>query len=108
MNNMNLEILIIYSIYNNSSFSHNDSYLTEFSETFIKEEIKNIHSKNVIKINFDKSIKNLESNGFLSRSSKHHLTTLNSWRITKKLEIRFREISKNQEINLNFFENFVG
>ena len=46
--NMNLEILIIYSIYNYSPFSCNDSHLTEFSESFIKEDlncIKNIFSE---------------------------------------------------------------
>ena len=47
---MNLEIFIIYSIYINSSFSSNDSHLTEFSESFLKEEIKNIDNKNISKL----------------------------------------------------------
>ena len=100
---MNLEILIIYSIYNYSPFSCNDSHLTEFSESFIKEEIKNIDDKSISKINFEKSINYLEENDFLSRSSKRHLTTVNSWRITEKTKKAFNDISKNKEINFQFF-----
>jgi len=104
---MNLEIFIIYSIYINSSFSSNDSHLTEFSESFLKEEIKNIDNKNISKLNFEKSINHLEENDFLFRSSKHHLTTVNSWRITEKTKKAFTDISKNKEINLNEFKKFI-
>jgi arsenate reductase-like glutaredoxin family protein len=104
---MKLEILIMYSIYKNSSYSHHNSSLTEFSESFINEEIRNIKENNISKLNFEKSINNLEESDFLVRSSKHHLTTLNSWRITEKTQKEFSEISKNDEINLNLFKKFA-
>ena len=70
--------------------------------------IENIDDKSISKINFEKSINYLEENDFLFRSSKHHLTTVNSWRITEKTKKAFIDISKNKEINLNLFKKFVG
>ena len=53
------------------------------------------------------NINHLEENDFLFRSSKHHLTTVNSWRITEKTKKAFTDISKNKEINLNEFKKFI-
>ena len=100
---MELEKIILFQIYLNSIFGNNEISLSEFSEKFIFEEIKNLPNSSNSKLKFANAVEKLEKNNYIFKSSKHHLTTLNSWRITKKCENAFKVISKNK---ITDFENF--
>ena len=100
---MDTEKLILFQIYLNSSYGNNEFSLSEFSEKFIIEEIKNSFSYSISKLKFANAVEKLEKNEILKKSSRHHLTTLNSWRLTEKCENLFQIISENK---ITDFESF--
>ena len=100
---MEAEKVILFQIYLNSSYGNNEFSLSEFSEKFISEEIKNSLSYSISKLKFANAVEKLEKNEILKKSSSHHLTTLNSWRLTEKCENLFQIISENK---ITDFENF--
>tara|TARA_A100001015_G_C14496894_1_gene521436 strand:+ start:51 stop:368 length:318 start_codon:yes stop_codon:yes gene_type:complete len=102
---MDTEKLILFQIYLNSSYGNNEFSLSEFSEKFIIEEIKNSFSYSISKLKFAKAVEKLEKNEILKKSSRHHLTTLNSWRLTEKCENLFQIISENKIIDFESFKS---
>ena len=100
---MDTEKLILFQIYLNSSYGNNEFSLSEFSEKFISEEIKNSLSYSISKLKFANAVEKLEKNEMLKKSSRHHLTTLNSWRLTEKSKHLFQILSENK---ITDFENF--
>ena len=100
---MDTEKVILFQIYQNSSFGNNEFSLSEFSEKFISEEIKNSLSYSISKLKFANAVEKLEKNEMLKKSSRHHLTTLNSWRLTEKSKHLFQILSENK---ITDFENF--
>tara|TARA_B100000941_G_scaffold286313_1_gene259656 strand:- start:13988 stop:14308 length:321 start_codon:yes stop_codon:yes gene_type:complete len=100
---MNDKKIILYQFFLNSSFGHNELSLTEFSEKFIIDEIENNRSFKISKIKFFSAVESLEKDKLLIKSSKHHLTTLNSWRLTKKCKEKFQLIANK---NVSSFEEF--
>tara|TARA_Y100000748_G_scaffold39970_1_gene29517 strand:+ start:55 stop:378 length:324 start_codon:yes stop_codon:yes gene_type:complete len=100
---MDAEKVILFQIYLNSSYGNNEFSLSEFSEKFISEEIKNSLSYSISKLKFANAVENLEKNEILKKSSRHHLTTLNSWRLTEKCKNLFQILSENK---ITDFENF--
>ena len=100
---MDTEKVILFQIYLNSSYGNNEFSLSEFSEKFISEEIKNSLSYSISKLKFANAVENLEKNEILMKSSRHHLTTLNSWRLTEKCKNLFQILSENK---ITDFENF--
>ena len=100
---MDTEKVILFQIYLNSSYGNNEFSLSEFSEKFISEEIKNSLSYSISKLKFANAVENLEKNEILKKSSRHHLTTLNSWRLTEKCKNLFQILSENK---IRDFENF--
>jgi len=100
---MGAEKVILFQIYLNSSYGNNEFSLSEFSEKFISEEIKNSLSYSISKLKFANAVENLEKNEILMKSSRHHLTTLNSWRLTEKCKNLFQILSENK---ITDFENF--
>ncbi len=102
---MDIEKIILFQIYLNSQFGKNEFSLSEFSEKFLSEEIKNSLNLTVPKLKFTNAVKKLEENNFIKRSSKHHLTTLNSWRLTTISEKKFEKISKDKVNNYDDFKS---
>ena len=100
---MEAEKVILFQIYLNSSYGNNEFSLSEFSEKFISEEIKNSLSYSISKLKFANAVKKLEKNEILKKSSRHHLTTLNSWRLTEKCKHLFQILSEKK---ITDFENF--
>ena len=100
---MEAEKVILFQIYLNSSYGNNEFSLSEFSEKFISEEIKNSLSYSISKLKFANAVEKLEKNEMLKKSSRHHLTTLNSWRLTEKSKHLFQILSENK---ITDFENF--
>ena len=100
---MDAEKIILFQIYLNSYYGNNEFSLSEFSEKFISEEIKNSLSSSISKLQFANAVEKLEKNEMLKKSSRHHLTTLNSWRLTEKCKKFFGIISKKK---VNDFEGF--
>ena len=100
---MDTEKVILFQIYLNSSYGNNEFSLSEFSEKFISEEIKNSLSYSISKLKFANAVENLEKNEILKKSSRHHLTTLNSWRLTEKCKHLFQILSEKK---ITDFENF--
>ena len=100
---MDTEKVILFQIYLNSSYGNNEFSLSEFSEKFISEEIKNSLSYSISKLKFANAVENLEKNEILKKSSRHHLTTLNSWRLTEKSKQLFQILSEKK---ITDFENF--
>ena len=105
---MDIEKVILFQIYLNSIFGDNKLSLSEFSEKFLKEEIKNSLNISISKLKFARAVEILENNGIIKKSSKHHLTTLNSWRMTNKCKEKFnnlsnKKISNFEEFNLEFY-----
>ncbi|GIR91383.1 MAG: hypothetical protein CM15mP91_1530 [Chloroflexota bacterium] len=74
----------------NSSYGSNEFSLTEFSEKFLNEEVKNNYGEKIPKLKFSNAVEKLEKDKLIKRSSKHHLTTLNSWRLTKFAKKNFK------------------
>ena len=83
---MQIEKIILYQLFLNSSYGSNEFSLTEFSEKFLNEEVKNNYGEKIPKLKFSNAVEKLEKDDLIKRSSKHHLTTLNSWRLTKYCE----------------------
>ena len=105
---MDIEKVILFQIYLNSIFGDNKLSLSEFSEKFLKEEIKNSLNISISKLKFARAVEILENNEIIKKSSKHHLTTLNSWRMTNKCKEKFnnlsnKKISNFEEFNLEFY-----
>tara|TARA_S200000501_G_scaffold331209_1_gene333047 strand:+ start:190 stop:516 length:327 start_codon:yes stop_codon:yes gene_type:complete len=100
---MDTEKVILFQIYQNSSFGNNEFSLSEFSEKFINQEIKNSFSSSISKLKFANAVEELEKKEILKKSSRHHLTTLNSWRLTKKSKQFFQILL---EKNITDFESF--
>jgi len=100
---MDLEKIILFQIYINSSFGSNEFSLSEFSEKFVLEEIKNLHNSSISKLKFANAVEKLEKNEFIIQSSRHHLTTLNSWRLTEKSKKIFKDLSRRK---VTSFDNF--
>ena len=100
---MEAEKVILFQIYLNSSYGNNEFSLSEFSEKFISQEIKNSLSSSISKLQFANAVEKLEKNEILKKSSRHHLTTLNSWRLTEKCKNLFQILSENK---ITDFENF--
>ena len=100
---MDAEKIILFQIYLNSYYGNNEFSLSEFSEKFISEEIKNSLSYSISKLKFANAVEKLEKNEMLKKSSRHHLTTLNSWRLTEKSKHLFQILSENK---ITDFENF--
>ena len=59
---MDTEKVILFQIYLNSSYGNNEFSLSEFSEKFISEEIKNSLSYSISKLKFANAVENLEKN----------------------------------------------
>ena len=106
---MQIEKIILYQLFLNSSYGSNEFSLTEFSEKFLKEEVKNNYVEKIPKLKFSNAVEKLEKDKLIKRSSKHHLTTLNSWRLTKYCEAKF-QISSNKNISSieDFESNFYA
>ncbi|MEC8440090.1 MAG: hypothetical protein VYD40_03965 [Chloroflexota bacterium] len=102
---MQIEKIILYQLFLNSSYGSNEFSLTEFSEKFLNEEVKNNYGEKIPKLKFSNAVEKLEKDKLIKRSSKHHLTTLNSWRLSKFCEEKFKVISNKNIIN---FEEFVS
>tara|TARA_B100000700_G_scaffold183729_1_gene202612 strand:+ start:2155 stop:2469 length:315 start_codon:yes stop_codon:yes gene_type:complete len=102
---MQIEKIILYQLYLNSSYGSSEFSLTEFSEKFLNEELKNNYGAKIPKLKFSNAVENLEKENLITRSSKHHLTTLNSWRLTKYCEEKFQIISNKNIINFEDFES---
>tara|TARA_E500000178_G_C16411981_1_gene483453 strand:+ start:168 stop:491 length:324 start_codon:yes stop_codon:yes gene_type:complete len=100
---MDAEKIILFQIYLNSYYGNNEFSLSEFSEKFISEEIKNSLPSSISKLQFANAVEKLEKNEMLKKSSRHHLTTLNSWRLTEKSKHLFQILSENK---ITDFENF--
>ena len=104
---MQIEKVILYQLFLNSSHGSNEFSLTEFSEKFLNEEVKNNYGEKIPKLKFSNAVENLEKENLITRSSKHHLTTLNSWRLTKYCEEKFQIISNKNIINFEDFESNI-
>ena len=105
---MQIEKIILYQLFLNSSYGNNEFSLTEFSEKFLSEEVKNNYGE-IPKLKFSNAVEKLEKDKLIKRSSKHHLTTLNSWRLTKYCEDKFQIISNENISNIKDFEfNFYA
>ena len=102
---MQIEKVILYQLFLNSSYGSNEFSLTEFSEKFLNEEVKNNYGEKIPKLKFSNAVEKLEKDDLIKRSSKHHLTTLNSWRLTKYCEEKFKVISNKYIINFEDFES---
>ena len=102
---MQIEKVILYQLFLNSSHGSNEFSLTEFSEKFLNEEVKNNYGEKIPKLKFSNAVEKLEKDDLIKRSSKHHLTTLNSWRLTKYCEEKFKVISNKYIINFEDFES---
>ena len=100
---MDAEKIILFQIYLNSYYGNNEFSLSEFSEKFISEEIKNSLPSSISKLQFANAVEKLEKNEMLKKSSRHHLTSLNSWRLTEKSKHLFQILSENK---ITDFENF--
>ena len=106
---MQIEKIILYQLFLNSSYGSNEFSLTEFSEKFLNEEVKNNYGEKIPKLKFSNAVEKLEKDKLIKRSSKHHLTTLNSWRLTKYCEDKFQIISNENISNIKDFEfNFYA
>ena len=106
---MQIEKIILYQLFLNSSYGSNEFSLTEFSEKFLNEEVKNNYEEKIPKLKFSNAVEKLEKDKLIKRSSKHHLTTLNSWRLTKYCEDKFQIISNENISNIKDFEfNFYA
>ena len=101
---MQIEKIILYQLFLNSSYGNNEFSLTEFSEKFLNEEVKNNYGE-IPKLKFFNAVEKLEKDKLIKRSSKHHLTTLNSWRLTKYCEEKFQIISNENISNIKDFES---
>jgi len=102
---MQIEKIILYQLFLNSSYGSNEFSLTEFSEKFLNEEVKNNYGEKIPKLKFSNAVEKLEKDDLIKRSSKHHLTTLNSWRLTKYCEEKFQAISIENISNFEEFES---
>ena len=102
---MQIEKVILYQLFLNSSYGSNEFSLTEFSEKFLNEEVKNNYGEKIPKLKFSNAVEKLEKDDLIKRSSKHHLTTLNSWRLTKYCEEKFQNISNENISNFKEFES---
>lgn len=102
---MQIEKVILYQLFLNSSYGSNEFSLTEFSEKFLNEEVKNNYGEKIPKLKFSNAVEKLEKDELIKRSSKHHLTTLNSWRLTKYCEEKFKTISNENISNFEEFES---
>ena len=102
---MQIEKVILYQLFLNSSYGSNEFSLTEFSEKFLNEEVKNNYGEKIPKLKFSNAVEKLEKDDLIKRSSKHHLTTLNSWRLTKYCEEKFQIISNENISNIKDFES---
>ena len=101
---MQIEKVILYQLFLNSSYGNNEFSLTEFSEKFLSEEVKNNYGE-ISKLKFSNAVEKLEKDKLIKRSSKHHLTTLNSWRLTKYCEEKFQIISNENISSIKDFES---
>ena len=101
---MQIEKIILDQLFLNSSYGNNEFSLTEFSEKFLAEEVKNNYGE-ISKLKFSNAVENLEKENLITRSSKHHLTTLNSWRLTKYCEEKFQIISNENISRIEDFES---
>ena len=104
---MNIEITILYCIFNNSNFGESELEFSEFSEIFLTQEIKNYSDDLIGKLSFIKHMNNLELKGFVVSSSKHHLTTVNSWRLSLKAKRIFERISRKGSIDFSVFKDQI-
>ena len=102
---MQIEKIILYQLFLNSSYGSNEFSLTEFSEKFLNEEVKNNYGEKIPKLKFSNAVEKLEKDELIKRSSKHHLTTLNSWRLSKFCEEKFKVISNKNIFNFEEFES---
>ena len=102
---MQIEKVILYQLFLNSSYGSNEFSLTEFSEKFLNEEVKNNYGEKIPKLKFSNAVEKLEKDDLIKRSSKHHLTTLNSWRLTTYCEEKFQTISNENISNFKEFES---
>ena len=59
---MDIEKVILFQIYLNSIFGDNKLSLSEFSEKFLKEEIKNSLNISISKLKFASAVEILENN----------------------------------------------
>ena len=101
---MQIEKIILYQFFLNSLYGNNEFSLTEFSEKFLTEEVKNNYGE-ISKLKFSNAVEKLEKDKLIKRSSKHHLTTLNSWRLTKYCEEKFQIISNKNISSIEDFES---
>lgn len=101
---MQIEKIILYQLFLNSSYGSNEFSLTEFSEKFLNEEVKNNYGE-ISKLKFSNAVEKLEKDKLIKRSSRHHLTTLNSWRLSKFCEEKFQIISNENISSIEEFES---
>ena len=101
---MQIEKIILYQLFLNSSYGSNEFSFTEFSEKFLNEEVKNNYGE-ISKLKFSNAVEKLEKDKLIKRSSRHHLTTLNSWRLSKFCEEKFQIISNKNISSIEDFES---
>ena len=88
---MKNKLILLYVFFANSSFCNSMASFSEFSELFLSQEINELDGIEFDKDVFEKSISALIEEGIIIQSSRQHLTTVSSWRITKKGENLFHE-----------------
>ena len=66
---MQIEKIILYQLFLNSSYGNNEFSLTEFSEKFLNEEVKNNYGE-ISKLKFSNAVEKLEKDKLIKRSSK--------------------------------------
>lgn len=104
---MKNKLILLYVFFANSSFCKSMASFSEFSELFLSQEINELDGIEFDKDVFEKSISALIEEGIIIQSSKQHLTTVSSWRITKKGEDLFHEKQIiNKWLNLEDFFKF--
>ena len=57
---MQIEKVILYQLFLNSSYGSNEFSLTEFSEKFLNEEVKNNYGEKIPKLKFSNAVEKLE------------------------------------------------
>ena len=100
---MQIEKIILYQLFLNSSYGSNEFSLTEFSEKFLNEEVKNNYGE-ISKLKFSNAVEKLEKDKLI-KGPRHHLTTLNSWRLSKFCEEKFQIISNENISSIEDFES---